>query len=132
MYTPKPEDIRWITAALSMIKHTGLLVYPDANLRYRIDKSKKEFHLVNPEQLVSADSFHTHMRTVAVIAKVGYHMRETKVTTAAELIEEHFDICPICTGDSPFLCIVAHHLLDFFYQAITMAVILGEGGINDN
>lgn len=76
MYTPTAVDIEWARSAVNMLTNDGMLVYPGANLKYRLDKERKVLTLQNPEQLFDRESFITHVQTIAVFSKIGYIVNE--------------------------------------------------------
>ena len=78
MYSPTQVDVEWTRSAISMITDGGMLVFPTANLHYKVDHKNKALTLTNVDQLLIFDSFVVHLQTIATFRLIGYTVNELK------------------------------------------------------
>lgn len=73
-YKPQLQDIVWANYVLSIIKHNGILGYPDSQLTYRVNLNRRTLTLLNPEVLSDESAQIIHERTKIVFKTVGYRV----------------------------------------------------------
>lgn len=73
-YKPQLQDIIWANYVLSIIKHNGILGYPDTQLTYRVNLNRRTLTLLNPEVLSDDVAKVTHDRTRIVFKVIGYRV----------------------------------------------------------
>jgi hypothetical protein len=78
VYQPRQLDVEWARSAVSLITDGGLLIFPQANLRYRVDHQHKVLTLINIDQLRMFDSFITHLQTISTFSVIDYAVIELK------------------------------------------------------
>lgn len=73
-YKPQLQDIVWANYVLSIIRHNGILGYPDTKLSYRVNLNRRTLTLLNPEVLSDDAAKITHDRTKVVFRAIGYRV----------------------------------------------------------
>lgn len=75
-FEPTKEHIEWARDMIANIKQGGILHYPTSDLIYVLYHNQRKLVLLNPGQLLYADSLILHFRTVETFGRLGWTVEE--------------------------------------------------------
>lgn len=79
MYKPTSIDIEWAQATMRLLHEGAMLVFPDAQLQYKVSHLQKALVLMTVDQLNRFDSFVVHLQTISTFHAIGYEVLEYRV-----------------------------------------------------